>query len=196
MHAACGRIHHLRQLVGVRALELGERAVFEQTLWQGIVFGQLGQDFLVGRRGARGRLLHYRQPLLREENVGELPGRIEVEGLAGERVGFSLDFHQAAAKHVALLRQHCPVDEYPGTLHSIENFRHRQFDVAVEGLEPCLFPESRRQRLMHAQGDIGILGSIGGGAFDIHLGERNAVRALAGNVIVANGLQPEMPRGE
>ena len=134
--------------------------------------------------------------MLGEENVGELPGRVEVEGLAGERVRRRFDFHQASAKQVALLRKHSPVDEYTGALHAIENFRHRQFDVAVEGLEPGLFPESRRQGLMHAQGDIGILGSIGGGALDIHLGEGNAVRTLAGNVIVADRLQPEMPRGE
>ncbi len=103
---------------------------------------------------------------------------------------------QPAAKLVALLRQHSPVDEHAVALHAVEDFRHRQLDVAVEGRESGIFLESRRQRLMHAQGDVGILGSIGGGVLDIYLGEGNAVRALAGDVVVADRLQPEVTCGE
>jgi hypothetical protein len=49
---------------------------------------------------------------------------------------------------------------------------------------------------MHAQGDVGILGGVFGGARDIDLGEGNAVGALAGDGVVADRGQAAMARGE
>ncbi len=72
MHAAGGRVDHLRQLVGVGVLQLGETAMFEDLLRQRVILGQFFQHFLVGRGAARGRLLHHRQALLVEQYLGQL----------------------------------------------------------------------------------------------------------------------------
>ena len=74
VHAAGGRVDHLRQLVGVGVLQLGEAAEFENLLRQRIVLGQLFQHLLVGRGAAAGGLFHHRQALLIEQDLRQLLG--------------------------------------------------------------------------------------------------------------------------
>ena len=194
MDAAGRGIDHLRQLVGVGVLELGDAAVVEDQPRQRVVEGELLQHLLVGRRRLGRRALDHRQALALEQDLAELLGRVEVEGLARRLVGARFEFEHAAAELVALPRQRRAVDQHAVALHAVEHLGHRQFDVAVEAFELFLRRQPRRQRLMHAQRDVGILGGVFGGALDGDLGEADARGALAGDLVVADGVQPGVAR--
>ncbi len=83
MHAARRRVHHLRQLVGVRGLEFCQPAVLEYQLRQRMIEREFLQDIFVGGRLAARRLFLHRQALALEQDLLELLGRIEVERLPG-----------------------------------------------------------------------------------------------------------------
>ena len=90
VHTAIRWQGHLRQLVGVGALELGQRAVLEQLGGQRIVLGQLLQHFLVRAARAGGGLLDHRHAQLVEEDLSQLLGRGQIEGLARDLVSLLL----------------------------------------------------------------------------------------------------------
>ena len=58
-------------------------------------------------------------------------GRIDIEGLAGQRVGLAFEFEQTGAKFVTLLREQRGIDQYAGAFHMKENVARRNFDRAV-----------------------------------------------------------------
>ena len=103
MHATGLCIDHLRQLVGVGALELGELARFEQQFRQRVIERQFGEHLFVGRRRARRCLFLDRQAKLVEQNFGQLFRRIDIERLASEFMGLLFEFEQALAQLLALL---------------------------------------------------------------------------------------------
>jgi hypothetical protein len=138
-------LDHLRQLVGVGVLQLGETAMFEDLLRQRVILGQFFQHFLVGRGAARGRLLHHRQALLVEQYLGQLLGRIQVEGLAGECLRLGFECHDLASEFVALLREGRRVDQYAVAFDAEQHLGDRQFQVAVER-----FPAAVRRRVAGA----------------------------------------------
>jgi hypothetical protein len=117
VHAACLRVDHARQLVGVGRLQFRQATVFQQDLRQRIVFGELLQHFFVGGRRAAGCLLDHRELQLLEEDLPDLLRRAEVEFAAGEQIGFRLQFDQASRDLSALHPQFLAIDQYAIALH-------------------------------------------------------------------------------
>jgi hypothetical protein len=152
MHAAGAGVDHLRQLVGIGALELGELPRFEQDLRQRVVERQFGEHFLVGRRRPRRRLLLHRQAELVEQDLGQLLRRVDVERLPGRRVRACFEFEQALADFVALLREQLRIDQHAGTFHAEEDVAHRHFDRLVDCAEPGVGGDLRIQPLRAGAG--------------------------------------------
>ena len=183
-------IDHLRQLVGVGALELGEAAVFEHLLRQRVVLRPACSSTSSSVEGAPdGVFFTTGRPCWSNRISASCLGELRLKGWPASCVGLGFELHHLAAEFVALLRQRGRVDQHAVALHAEQHFGHRQFDVAVEASSSRLRGELRAQRLMHAQGDVGILGGIFGGALDVDLGEGDARGALAGDVVVADGRQ-------
>ena len=160
VHAAGSRVHHARQLVGVGALELREPAVLEERLRERMVQRQLLQHLLVRGRRARGRLLHHRELQLREEDLAELLGAREVEGLAGELVRLRLQRHHLDAQLVALRGEEGRVDQHAVALHREEHAGDGHLDAGVDVPQLPVGLDARPQRAVQLEGDVGVLGGV------------------------------------
>ena len=152
VHAAGPRVDHLRQLVGVGALELGERAVLEQPGRQRIVGGELLQLGLVGRRRAGRRAPADRQAELAEQDLADLLRRAEVERLAGELVGLRFERQHALGELAALRRQQLGVDQHAGALDARQQAGDRHLDAPVDVAQLVVGLDARPQHLMHDAG--------------------------------------------
>ena len=86
MYAPGLRVGHLRQLVSIGGLQLGQAPPLQQHLGQRVVQRQLLQHALVGGWLAGRSLLHHRQPQPLEEDLAQLLGGAQVEGLARQFV--------------------------------------------------------------------------------------------------------------
>ena len=86
----------------------------------------------------------------------------------------------------ALGLEHSGVDKHAGALHPEQDFARRQFNLPVYILEPGFGLHLGIQALVQAQGHVGILGGILGGAFHAHLFEADALRTLASDLVVAD----------
>ncbi len=62
----------------------------------------------------------------------------------------------------------------------------------VDAAEAGLVGELRMQHVMHAQRDVGVLGGIGCGAFDIDLVEADLLGTLAAQVFIGNGVEAKV----
>ena len=192
VHAPRGRVDRARQLVGVGALQLGHAAVVEDQLRQRVVERQLFQHLLVGGRRAGRRLLQHRQLLALEEDLLDLLRRIQVEGLLRHFVRLPFDFQHAQAELLPLPLQQRGVDQHAVPFHAEEDLHHRHLDVAVKRFQPRFLGEARGERPVQAQGDVGILGGVFGGALDVDLVEADAAGALAGDLVVLDGGDAEV----
>jgi hypothetical protein len=167
VHAAGVGVDHLRQLVGVGALELGQAAVLEDLGRQREVLRQLGEHLLVGAGRAGGGLLLHRQAELAEQDLADLLGAADVEGLAGEFVQLALQPDQALAELVALLLQHGGVDQHAVALDAAQQRGGRHLDLLVDPAQ--LVVEAREEPPMHRQAHLAVLARILGGARHVHL---------------------------
>lgn len=118
--------------------------MLEEQLGQRVVLGELGEHVFVRRRLAGGGLLDHRQAELGEQNLAELLGRAEVEGLAGELMGLQLQRVEAAAELFGVLGEQEVVDQHAGALHLEEHPGGGQLDVAVQRGEAGLGGELAR----------------------------------------------------
>jgi hypothetical protein len=107
-----------------------------------------------------------------------------------------LERHHALAQLATLLRQKRTVDQHAVALHREQHFTHRHLDVFVDARQLGVDRDLRMQGVVDPHRDIDILGRVLGGAFHRHLLERNAIGALAGDVVVADRRQVEMPQRE
>ena len=123
VHAAGGRVDHLRQLVGVGALQLREAAVLEQLGRQRVVGGQLLQHVFVGGRRAARRLLEHRQPQLAEQDLADLLRAAEVERLPGQRMRLAFERDHALGQLLALTREQRGVDQHAVALDARQHAR-------------------------------------------------------------------------
>ncbi len=135
VHAAGRRIDHLRQLVGVRRLELRQRAMLEQDLRQRIVGREFLQHLLVGRRLPGRGLLHDRQAHLLEQDLAQLLGRAQVERLPGQLVRLLLQRDDALAQLAALAREQRGVDQDAVALHAEQHLAHGHLELRVDVVE-------------------------------------------------------------
>ena len=77
-----------------------------------------------------------------------------------------------------------------------EHRHQRHLDGFEELMQGRGLLQPRVERLMQAQGDVGILRGIGGGGFDGHLVERELVATAPGDVLEVNGAVLQMLLGE
>ncbi len=190
------RVDHLRQLVGIGGLELGQAAVVEQQFGQRVILGQLLQHLFVGRRRAAGGLLDHRQLELREEDLADLLGRVQVERLAGQSVGLLLERQQALAQLGALPGQALGIDQHAVALHLLQHDGGRHLDLPVDVAQLVVLGHLGIQRAMQAQRDVGILGGVFGGAVERHFIEADLRRALAAHLFVGDGLEVQHALGQ
>ncbi len=190
------RIDHLRQLVGIGGLELGQAAEIEQQLGQRVVLGQLLQHLFVGRRRTAGGLLDDRQLELREEDLADLLGRVQIERLAGQRIGLLLELQQALAQPGALSGQALGIDQHAVALHLLQHDGGRHLDLLVDVAQLVVLGHLGIQRAVQAQRDVGVLGGVFCGAVERHLIEADLRRALAADLFVGDGLQVQHALGQ
>ncbi len=107
-------------------------------------------------------------------------------------MGLRFKRHDLPADFMTLARQYRGVDQDAGALHLPDDLAGRHLEVVVDVGKPLFFGEPRVQRLVDAQRDIGILGGVARGALDVDLVEADLPRALAAQVYVSNGVQPEV----
>ena len=77
-----------------------------------------------------------------------------------------------------------------------QHLAHRHLDRLVDARELLVGGDLRIQRLVQLQRDVGVLGRVLGRALDVHLLEADPLRALAGHLVVGDGLQAEVALGE
>jgi hypothetical protein len=124
VNSACGRVYHARQLVGIRALELGQRAVVEYQLRQRIIERQFLQHVFIGGRLPARRFLQDRQLVLFEQDLLNLPRRIEIECNSGQRSRPRFQLEHALAQLRAVRFQQRAVDENAVPFHLKQHPRH------------------------------------------------------------------------
>gem|GEM_PF-3119453 len=107
-----------------------------------------------------------------------------------------LEFEQALADLVALLRQQPGIDQDAGTLHAEEHVAHRYLDLFVDPPQAGVAVDLRLELLLQAQAEVGVLGGVGCRLVDRHLLETDLLRALAAKRFVGDRLQPEVAAGE
>ena len=195
VHAAGAGVGHAGQLVGVGALELGERAVFEDLGRQRVVLGQLFQHFFIGAAGAGGGFFHHRQAQLVEKDLAQLLGAAEVERLSGNRVGLLLQLQDALAQFVALPGQGVGVDHHTVAFDAVQRLAAGDFQF-VDGLELVVGLQAGPQHPMHVQRLVAVFTGVFGSFVDGHLGKGDLVGTLATQVFVADAAAPHMPLGQ
>ena len=124
-----------RQLVGVRRLQLRQRAVLEHEPRQVVGFRELLEHVLRRRRLALRRLAEHGQREALVENFLQLLRRPQVERAAGRGVGRSLRRGHRDRELLALRAQHSRVDHHARVLHPLEHAQQRPLDVAIDALE-------------------------------------------------------------
>ena len=196
MHAPGLRVGHLRQLVGVGGLELGQTPPLQQHLGQRVVQRQLLQHALVGGWLAGRSLLHHRQPQPLEEDLAQLLGGAQVEGLAGQFVRLPFQLLQLFGQLLRLGTQPVAVQQHAVALHVIEHLQRGHLDVAVDVAQPFTGLDGRPQRAMQLQRHVGVLGRVGGGHVQCHLVEADGLGALARHFLVGDGGAIQMASGQ
>ncbi|OQA33366.1 MAG: hypothetical protein BWY57_01228 [Betaproteobacteria bacterium ADurb.Bin341] len=73
-----------------------------------------------------------------EQDLRQLLGRCEVEGLARQCMRLGFQRHDFLAEFVALLRQSGAVDQDAVALHLPEDLASRQFQFFIYALQPSL----------------------------------------------------------
>ena len=191
MYAACGRVGHAGQFVGVGVFEFGQAAVLENGLRQGKVFGQFFEHLFIGAGRAAGCFFDDGQPQFRKEDFANLLGRTEVEGAVRQRVSLLLQFEHAAAQVVALDGELLGVNGNAGALHFKQNGAGGHLQC-INALQACVGLNLRPQRLVHLQAKIHIFAGVGGSLIDADLAERNLAGAFAAQIFVADAASAQI----
>ena len=174
VHAAGVRVDHLRQLVGVGAAQLGQAAVLQDHPRQLVLLGNRLQRLFIGAGLALGGLHHRRQLQLIEQHRLQLLGRIQVEAAPGQLGGLLLRGQHARGQVLALPAQFVGVDPHAIGFDAGQHRHQRHLDVAVHAVQRRLGQQLRLQRVVQAQGDVGVFGGVAAGLVDAHLRERGS----------------------
>ena len=196
VHATGARVDHLRQLVGVGRFQLGHAPVVEDGARDGVVERELLQGFLVGGGRAARRLLDDRQTFLCEENVANLLGRAQVEGLAGFLIGALFQLQHLLAQFAALHGKQLAVELDAVAFHAEEDVGDRQLNLPIHEIELVGGGNRGGEGIAHTQRHVGIFGGVFARALDRDFFEADARGTLAGHVVVADRGETQMARGE
>ena len=150
------------------------------------------------RRGtlSRLRLSQGCQSLLVVQDLLKLLRRPEVEGSPRLFIGLFGKRLHAHSKLPALLRQQAGIDERSGLLDAGQHRQQRQLDVLVDAAQLSCRLQPRPQRLVEPERDIGFLRGVVRGGLDCERREVELLGALAGDVLVARRIEPEVLRRE
>ena len=159
--------------------------MLQDQLGQRVVERELRERVFVGGGLARGRLLLHRQAQAIEQDLLDLLGRAEVEGLARRRIRVLLLLQDLFSELVALRLELLLVEQHAVALHAEEHGEHRHLDFAIHKRELFVRLDSRVEQVVQRQHAIGLLCGVLRGAADLHRGEGNASDALAGHLLVA-----------
>jgi hypothetical protein len=193
------RVDELGERVDVGALQLHQRPELEDLRGHRMRRDLL-QDALVrrpaGLRLARPPERHGGVVLdlqLLEQDLPELPGRADVEGLAGERVDLLLELADPLAEALRDLAEAALVDADAVPLHVAEHRDERHLDAPEQILEVRLLRESRREQLEEPAGHVGVLARVLGDLLQGNVGHRDLVAPLPDEVRRRDLAQVEVP---
>ncbi len=163
--------------------------------WQRVVQRQLLQHLFVGAARAGGGFFEHRQAKAVVQNLAQLLGAAEVEGLTGAGVRLLLQRHNALAQLVALARQRGGVDQHAVALDAVQHLGAIDFE-RIDGAQFLIRLQPRPQALVHLEREIAVFAGVAAGAFDVHLGKRYLLRALAAQLGVAGAAPAQMALGQ
>ncbi len=162
---------------------------------QRVVFSQLLQHFLVGaRRTARG-LLDHRQAELGEENLADLLGAAQVEGLVCQRMCFLLQLQDAQAQLGALPCQRGRVNQHAVALHAVQRLAAFHFKL-VDETQLVITLQLRPQHPVDIERLVGVLAGVLGRLVHRHLRKGNLVRALARHHFIVDAAAAQVALGQ
>src|SRR5690348_7557757 len=192
MDAAGRRIDLAHQRIGVSALELSELAPVEDARRQIMRQRELLEHGSIGAIGAGLALAPARQSQLVEQHFAELLGRADVEGMAGETVDLALQLDKARAEILREPVELAAVDADAGALHGRDDADQRPLDGLIEGEAP-LAEQTRLERAMETQRDVGLLRRVIARAVERRGGQSDMALATPGDVLVLDRGMAEMP---
>ncbi|KAF1030450.1 MAG: hypothetical protein GAK37_01366 [Pseudomonas sp.] len=191
------RVDLLRQAVGIGAFELAHAAVLHQHLGQQkVVFGQLGQHFLGGRRLPLAGLLQHGQAEFFIENRAELLGRTQVELFAGDLECLALQLDHLVTQLDALHAQQVFVHQRALALDTRQHRHQRDLDVCQHTGQARNGRQLRVQGLMQAQRHVGVFGRIRARLLKGDLVERQLLGAFTGDVLEGHGVVVQVLFGQ
>ena len=156
----------LAQAVHVGGFQLGELAVVQNGLDDGVLAPQLLQHLGVGGVARLG-LFHRRQPQLFKEDLAQLLGGVDVELLPRQRENGLLVPGDALGQGLAEGGEGFPVHQHPGQLHLGQHGAQGQLHLLVElgevqflqtlgqGLIKCVDEGAVAQKGAHGPADLG-----------------------------------------
>jgi len=184
------------QRIGIGGFELGELTPFEDLAGE---FMALVSEFLedLGASGpcAGGGFLGAGQAHFAEEEIAELFGRAEIEGLAGQRVDIMFEAGHGLGEFAREAGEDLPVDRDAALLHAGEDGDERALERLVDG-EHVFGDEAGFQCAPEAEGDVGIFGGVISGLVEGDAGKADEILAGAGDFGKRDGLVTEMALGE
>ena len=166
------------QRVGVGALELGDAAIVEDALDDGMCASDHRQRLFVGGELAGGRLLRLLDQLeFVEEHFAELLVRVHVELASGQPLDVGLGGGHLLGELHAEVGQHGGVDPDAFQLHRGERGQHGHFDFVENFLLTGLL-EHGLQFFAELPRHVGVLGGVAGDLRHRHVGHAALVRTL------------------
>ncbi len=111
-------------------------------------------------------------------------------------MGLHLQLGNAAGQLRTLGMQGVGIHQHPGGLHAGDDRHHRQLDLIQHLFQSRLVRQLLAKLLMQTQTDIGILGGIGPGLLQRHLGEGDLLGPLARHLLIADGRVTEIELGD
>ena len=190
--ATGARIDSVRQLLRVSRAQLGHAAIVEDHLRQFVQVGNRVESFLVGR-GLTLRCFQLGRKLqLIEQDRLQLLGRIQAERMTGQAMCLRCEFHHALAQLLALQTQRGYINQDATLFHPRQHRHQWNLDGRIDVQQRRYRFQLCIQRVMQAQGDIGVFGGVTRGGFQIDLREGNLLRTLAAHFFVGNRLDTEI----
>ena len=198
MHTPVSR-PHAGQGVDVGVLDLRELPIAQDQIGQRVNGRELREHLRV--RGVTALVLLLGRQLQHfEEDVGQLLGRAQVEGLAGQLVDLGREVVHLGLGCAPELFQTRHVDSSPHPLHAGEHAHQRQIDVSV-GLPGAIPPQGLLQKtLEHARRRgphgralaVGLSSGQRGPGHRLHqgivgIGTRGGVQHVAGQAQIETG---------
>ncbi len=186
MNPAGVAVNLLLQRVGIGRFELGKLAPFQHQPANGRAFRlELLQHGDVGGVGAALALLSPFEAHFIEQHDAQLLRGSDGEGMAGEFVDFGFKAGDRLGEAARQAGQGFAVDLDALPLHAGHHRDQRPVDQLVD--PRCAFGRQTARKLVpQAPGNLGILGGIGGGLVERHMGEADRLLACAGHFLEAD----------